>query len=507
MPKNRGSNTIANSGNRSSRSSGSNNIESSAGGGGGIGGGSGGGSGTLPEIEMADRLENRLNEIRTVPVDVVSRTRGGTERVEVTFDPNNPGHATVSSESGNTYHVDHENGTCDCMHFIHRNARCRHIEATDIARGRLNDEVAIGDDRTGQIASEEAISSRMTADNYDEERRRALSGEEVDDNYFYSDNPEDFQRDMERLAAEPLPFDYNNVLNGSNATFGIELEFADGDSDAIAEELYEAGICSHPYMLPYRSRATPGKWKLERDGSVTSGGRGGELVSPVLRDTPECWKAIEKVCEVAKRHGARVNMRTGGHVHVGMDALDTARQRWKRFFKAIAGNEDTIYRFAGGELGQYRRNPSTDYAPPFIDNARRGAAMRRPINTIDDVNNMANDISQRNRYYGVNLTNIPQFNRPNTVEFRYFNGSLSPGQIQANIKLAVGIINTAEKARTRDSEGITVTDNQKRRGAILNEMESSRSNEAMMKFVDTFFTRKKDKEHIIGVLGKNIWRW
>lgn len=52
-----------------------------------------------------------------------------------------------------------------------------------------------------------------------------------------------------------------------------------------------------------------------------------------LKDTPETWRQIEVICEVTKRHGARVNHSCGAHVHIGMNKLDTARERWRRFFK------------------------------------------------------------------------------------------------------------------------------------------------------------------------------
>lgn len=517
MPKTRRSNTIASSGGRS-RSSSSGGFSGSGGGTGGFGGGAGGNSdygSRLEEREMADRMENRLGEARTVTVNVESRTRGGIEPVDVTFEPENHGHARVASESGEVYDVDYENGTCTCRHFVHRQARCRHIEAADIARGRLEDGLVQTNAGVGQagLSPQESLSFRANQDIDEEERRRALSGEEVDDNYFYTDHPEEFESNLSRLADEPLPYDYVNALNGSQATFGIELEFVGGNADAIARELYQLGICAYDRRMPYHSAGVPGKWRLERDGSVSDGPHGGEIISPVLQDTPETWKTIEKICEVAKRHGAKVNSKTGAHVHVGMDPLDTARQRWRRFFKAIAGNEESLYRIAGGELGQYRRN-YYDYAQPFANNARRGVTERMRIETPQDVNRMAENISRRNsysshddRYQGINLTNIYNPSKPNTVEFRYFNGSLDPAQIQANIKVAVGIMHTAEKARTQDAEGFTVTDNQKRRGKMLNDTTDGRTNKNMMKFIDTFFTRKKDKDHILGVLAKNTWRW
>lgn len=519
MPKTRSSSTVGSNGSSSRRQSGSGGGIGGSGGTGGSGGGSGAGGmeESIENREMANRLEDRLNEVRTVTVPIESRTRGIMENVAVTFDPSNPGHATVQSESGNSYQVDYENGTCTCRHHIFRDARCRHIEAADLARGQLG-EIADGRSAVGQLNNEavaEGLQARQRADEIEEERRRALSGEVEDDGYFYSDHPEEFETSLSELSTQDLPYDYTNALNGSNITFGVELEFKGAISDDVARELYDLGICAYPEMVPYHSSrhpSVPGKWKLERDGSVTDGRIGGELVSPILQDTGETWTNLEKICEVVKRHGGTVSGDTGAHVHVGMDALDTARQRWKRFFKGIAGNEESIYRFAGGDLGQYRRGYS-DFARPFATKAREGIRKVHSLESISDVREMASNVartgytlSHNDRYFGMNLTNLAESGIP-TVEFRYFNGSLNPAQIQANVKVAAGFINTAEKARSKDSVEFEVSENQKRRGEMLDNANNERSNNEMMKFIDTFFTRKRDKDHVLGVLSKNVWHW
>lgn len=462
----------------------------------------------MDEIAATAALEDRLEEPRTVTVEVESRTRGRTEEARVTFDPATPGIATVESESGSTYQVNTDDDSCNCMHYRTRGNDCRHIDAAHAAQGVLQTQRSLSGARPGQTLSQETIenniASQQELDHQAEEARRAMSGELEDDGYFYADHPEEFENKLRRLANESLPYEYENVLNGSNITFGIELEFVDGNSDAIARELYREGICSHDYMVGYHAPGVRGKWKLERDGSVTSGGRGGELVSPVLQDTPETWRNIEKICEVARRHGARINYKCGAHVHMGMEPLDTARQRWRRFFNGIAGHEQAIYRFAGGTEGRYREN-STDYAAPFETSARQGARMRFSMNDEGDVRNLARSVST-SRYRGINLTNIPESDKPNTVEFRYFNGSLSPAQIQANVKMAAGVMMAAERARTQDVDEGPTPDSMKRRGNLLKNASNERSDGALMRFVDTFFTRKRDKDHILGVLAKNSWR-
>ncbi|MDT8718277.1 amidoligase family protein [Clostridium sp. 19966] len=502
MPKTRGSNTVATGGHsRTSTAAG------------GFSGGSDGITGEAPtggnlsfnNTEMVNRMEDRLQEARTIAVSMESRTRGRLEDIQVTFTPENHGHASVLSESGQTYDVDYENGTCTCMHYTMRESGCRHIDAVNLARGQLTEDRAVNNREINNSDIQGIIAARSNMDVAEEAERRNLTNNFEDDNFFYSDNDELFRSELERLTYEDLPYEHENVLNGSQNTFGIELEFVGGDADAIARELYDMGICAYNYRVGYHSQGVQGKWKLESDGSVSSGLGGGELVSPVLKDTPETWQTIEKVCEVAKRHGAQINGDCGGHVHMSMEPLDTARQRWRRMFNTIGSFEECIYRLAGGDLGEMRE---TYYARPFSDRAASTSTSRFTMETADDVNRLARNASDGLRYYGVNLTNIYDSRRPNTVEFRYFNGSLNPAQIQANIKIANGIMIASEKARTKDLDSEQTSDSMKKRGTILKEASGSnqRSDSQMKKFVDIIFMRKKDKDNILSVYGKNSWR-
>ncbi|MEW9124929.1 MAG: amidoligase family protein [Thermotaleaceae bacterium] len=470
-------------------------------------GGENGGTELNHAQEMAQRLENRIHEIGTLHIPIRSSSRAREEMMEITFDRQNPGRAAAASGSGRIYQVDYENHRCTCMDHRIRGRRCRHIEGVHQALGQINRGLEIIGPSPGMASSElppRADEVLHRIDTQEEEERRTLDTGEIDDEFLYSDHEEEFIEAMQRAVEEELVYEYENVLNGSENTFGIELEFVDGDADAIARELYHLGICSHDRRLGYHSQGVPGKWKLEKDGSVSDGPRGGELVSPVLTDTPETWRTIEKICEVAKRHGAAINHKCGGHVHIGIAPLNTARQRWKRFFRAIGGFEDILYRLAGGSLGRIRSNYS-HYATPFQDNARRTVQSRFRLEERGDIDQLARRASNQNRYHGINLTNIYESDKPNTVEFRYFNGSLDPAQIQANVKVANGVITAAQKVRTRGN----ITEITKKRGQMLTEQpmgeNSRRDHSAVKKFVDIFFSRKKDKDMILGVYARNTW--
>ncbi|MBN7774462.1 amidoligase family protein [Clostridium aminobutyricum] len=245
---------------------------------------------------------------------------------------------------------------------------------------------------------------------------------------------------------------------------------------------------------------------LESDGSVTSGSRGGELISPILTDSPETWRQLEVVCEVAKRHGAEVNFETGGHVHIGAEnALDGKKQRWRRFFKMAGGFEDVSHRLAGGEQGLFRGAEDDQYTESARRQSHCGITAVMPQEA--ETNAFQSIISRigEDKYRSINL--LP-FATKKTIEFRAFNGSLTPGVIQASVKYAAGIVNAAERARTKPSEGFNVTYQDKRRGEIINNyslVEEDFSDGAIMNVLDTVCSRKEDKEHLLSVIVRNRW--
>ncbi|PWX55374.1 amidoligase family protein [Clostridium perfringens] len=453
----------------------------------GLVGGSGSGLSEGVIEELVNNVNNRFDNIVTVPG--LSRTRNRIEDINIFPLGNNE--YEVSSDEGGTYVVNMNDTSCQCGQYVYRNQCCRHLIAVREALG----EVAEVDTINNVEATRRAMDIR-------DEINRTIRGEEQDDNHFYTDNEDAFDSDFNNITDSSIQYEYENVLNGNTSTFGIELEFVGGDADAIARELYDLGIVSAPRRLNYHSSSEAGKWKVERDGTVSLGITGGEIVSPVLKDTPETWRQIETICRIAKRHGARIDERCGGHVHIGMAKLDTARQRWRRFFKTIEVYEDCIYRAAGGDLGIIRED-ALCYAKPFSERAAESKYIHFNMDNDDDVRNMARIISEGNRYYGINLTNIAS-NRAPTVEFRHFNGSLNPNQIQANIKMAAGIINASEKARFRDTEDEIF----KKRGNILKNSSTSdgvKTKRKMMEFLDIAFPRKNDKKAILNVFKKTEW--
>lgn len=350
--------------------------------------------------------------------------------------------------------------------------------------------------------TEEAINLQIGLDETNENFRVEINNQFEDDEYFYSDHEDTLKETIENSRTEDFDYEYVNVLNGSTNTFGLEIEIVDGDMNKIAQELYDLDICGSNRQLGYHSRNIEGKWKLERDSSL--GSSGGELISPPLSDTPDTWRTIKKVCDVAKKHNAKINSHCGGHIHMSMEPLDTARYRWKRFFKATSSFEPVMYRVAGGDSGHVRQNVRR-YAMPFAENASRAYSANYQVSNTEDINKVARLASRYDRYRGINLTNIYSDYRPNTIEMRYFNSSLTPGVIQTNVKIANGIIFASEKARTGNE---SQSEAMKRRGNILLSQNSSNNPDNHNKirdFVDIAFTRKKDKDAVLKLYSKNNW--
>ncbi|MDT7927764.1 amidoligase family protein [Clostridium perfringens] len=350
--------------------------------------------------DLVNAVNGRLDNI--VTVQGLSRTRNRIEDINIVSLGNN--RYEVSSTEGGTYIVDMNENSCECGQYVYRNECCRHLIAVREALGEV-----------AEVDTINNVEATRRARDIRDEINRNIRGEEQDDNHFYTDNEVDFYNDFAEINDDSIEYEYENVLNGNNSTFGVELEFV------------------------------------------------------------------------------------GGHVHINMEKLDTARQRWRRFFKTIEVYEDCIYRAAGGDLGRVRSN-ARHYATPFSPRADESKYIRFNMDNNEDVKRMAAEISEGNRYYGINLTNIARDRAP-TVEFRHFNGSLNEKQIQANIKMAAGIINAAEKARFRDTEDEIF---KKRENILKNtsRLGGTQTKKKMMEFLDIAFPRKNDKKAILNVFKK-----
>jgi hypothetical protein len=240
-------------------------------------------------------------------------------------------------------------------------------------------------------------------------------------------------------------------------TFGLEFEFAGADAGWVAQELHALGLCAAPHPVAYHSERPAGSWSVEHDRSVTSvfecdrGGApvivGGEVVSPPLRDTAECWRQVALVLDVLARCGAAVNRTCGLHVHIGADALregvgGPATQRElipalsRLAMLASVCFEDLVFRMASAEGGAHRGRAF------FYRHCRPLERELRP--TYESLADLTDDLGLEGstRRAALNLTNVGDPNK-DTVEFRQCNGTLDGRVVQAFVRLCAALVGAA----------------------------------------------------------------
>lgn len=413
----------------------------------------------------------------------------------------------VDTDTGNTYTV--VGGLCNCPDFAHTGS-CVHIQAAELVRTGSTGSERPETISTNRVTPETPEAVNVQAREEDNQRRKRRSRLEVwqeryGDGQMLSQDEEAFKKLYSAVkTGTAINYEYENVLAGSENTFGVEIEFADADLRIIARELGELGV-GDGEVGGYHSSRQPGKWTVETDGSVTSGRyRGGEIVSPVLRDCPETWEQLEKVCDVIKRYGGRINSSCGGHVHICANPLDARSFRWNRLMKIWGGFEDVFYRMASGgqSNGQFR---GSTYAKPL--------ASILPSKFFRDRQTDEQEIRGHvgSRYHGLNFQNANPGSSKNTVEFRLWNGSLDPRQIQANVKTSMAVIHASENVR----RGIESTQERARLIPVSQTMPYGQANSSgkdpddhaeIKSLLDILFVRGKDKASALWLYASSKWQ-
>lgn len=108
------------------------------------------------------------------------------------------------------------------------------------------------------------------------------------------------------------------LTSKANRKFGIEIEAFGVDKHQLADALNQANI---PCFVESYNHLTKSHWKIVTDGSIRTDGSGNafELVSPPLI-TDSDLRQVQRVFDILKEKGAKVNSSCGLHVHV--DARD-----------------------------------------------------------------------------------------------------------------------------------------------------------------------------------------
>ena len=304
-------------------------------------------------------------------------------------------------------------------------------------------------------------------------------------------NDELHQQLMQLAQTAGGNYERENVIGDPNQTFGVEIEFDGADPNAVARALHAAGLCTSSTQQGYHSGSRqPGEWVCEHDSTVT-----GEIVSPILRDTPETWAQLEQVCSILRANGARVTARTGGHVHVGADSagMDHDVDRFRRVANACAWAEDLMYRLAAatGRGGRRHRGAGNGYrwCGPMgggqFEQAQSLSELATRVGTSHGV--------------GLNYGNILE--RRRTIEYRYFDSSLDPARLQANIKLAYWI---TKRASTLPDSAIPTE--RVRLGSHATGQVADTGDHLLRRFADLIFVRPQDKLKLYWLFQRSAWQ-
>lgn len=255
-----------------------------------------------------------------------------------------------------------------------------------------------------------------------------------------------YTKDFEKLG---LPNDFK---------FGIELE------------AYNVKINGKNGMYTGKSAEfiNNSGWHMATKAEESLVGKGGaELVSPILKDTPEDWKSIYKICEHMKKFpgnkGASVvaDDKCGLHIHFDSNCLTQNPDRLKNFLRLYAESEELIYKMCNEKNSPIRKNAiNKNFKGLNLISSlwRNGMASPTGKKLLKQIKNGTLKLSYKKfgklkmlaskyklderRYSGLNLTNIGN-PKKNTIEFRMANGTLDPEVIKQNVFLYSSLINTA----------------------------------------------------------------
>lgn len=364
----------------------------------------------------------------------------------------------------------------------------------------------------------------------------ALHRQRIEENWAkrepgYAENPGEFYEDYREAlrlkeSGEPaIPFKTENVTDGICADqpggrgFGVELEFKirrgvnkSAALTAIAQDLYDAGLTWSERQEEYHtaSRQPEGsyaKWSFEKDDTVD-----GELVSPVLKDTPEHWEQLRTAVEIIKKHGGQASTSAGSHVHISTASYENSTAKHAELLRLVSANEDVLYRMASNPTrGKHR---GTQYCRPNV-------RIRNEEFTKDGSNAPVDEVlMSQYRSSVVNTAHSGNSRSPNSsrVEFRVWDSTLDPGVIQQQIVLSAAMTERAERtveitgtskppekynplgtAKSKGGAGGTRTKAQQTQDEFLEE--SGHAGQ----FIDSLFRRKEDRKRATALFAINNW--
>jgi hypothetical protein len=190
--------------------------------------------------------------------------------------------------------------------------------------------------------------------------------------------------------------------------FGMEIEFEDARVAEVTKEINS--------IAP--------NWETKHDGTCD-----GEVVSPILKDTPQTYKELAKVCLAMKNLDAKALNCAGGHIHIGSQIVAQDFKALLNFLKTWTAYEKVFYRFAYGDKIGARKNIT--YAEPIGETLRPRLKHFARLDYME----LRRQLPEK-RYSAVNFTNFSgRGHGKDTIEFRVPNWTINPVVWQNNLNL------------------------------------------------------------------------
>lgn len=289
--------------------------------------------------------------------------------------------------------------------------------------------------------------------------------------------------------------------------FGIELEFMLPDSNsyresrdtlaAIARELNEEGLSESDRVRGYHAGQMENwqSWSLEEDATVS-----GELVSPLLDDSPQSWEQVQKVLDILQRHGATASVQAGSHVHVSTGSYGDSLATHIELVREMHRHEDILYRAAANpERGTHRGEtwcaPNTDTSSSTISSAESSRWNPQEL------------YRQSVHETALNMAAAGDGARSH-AEFRLWDSSLDAATIQRQVAISVAMTETAERNVERNNgESHALADGERsHRGSFYSRDGREMSDEAvenLTRFLNSNFRRQEDREQFVLLMERN----
>lgn len=235
--------------------------------------------------------------------------------------------------------------------------------------------------------------------------------------------PDDMQTHLDEEVASNVTGGW--CEQGQGRGFGIEIEFNLNNRSRlqdIAEEFNQKGLSSFSGTGSYHRNRARGysSWSVETDATCS-----GEIVSPILYDTPETWETVATVLDILVRNGASTRDNTGLHVHMGYRKSDNPKNiLLSNVFVLHQMFFDSIRRVQASRLRQVHRN--SGYCRPIPKDSGPGI--------LDAIK-----VGGGGLYHGQSLN----YSHQGRIEFRGGDGCLNLGHIQAQVALSAALMRKA----------------------------------------------------------------